>query len=129
MTVMSDCLGQNRKGVRFMYPITTRLSGVSFGDAQKNIRMFGCKDIGTYALAREPGNPHDANAIRVEVGGYFMGYVPKRIARWLAPEMDNGRKFLAEYLCRNKHLYHDTVGLTIRIVEVSRKNTEERRPL
>ena len=112
-----------------MSPITTRLSGVSFGDAQKNVRMFGCKDVGTYALVREPENRHDTNAIRVEVGGYFMGYVPKRIARWLAPEMDNGRRFRAEYLCRNEHPYHDIVGLTIRIVEVSRPNIEERRSL
>lgn len=101
-----------------MSPITTKLSGVSFGDAQKNIKMFGCEDIGTYALIREPENPHDANAIRVDVGGYFMGYVPSRIAEQLAPEMDSGRRFHAEYLSRNEHPCHGTVGLTVRIVEV-----------
>ena len=111
-----------------MYPITTRLSGVSFGNAQKNIRMFGCEDIGTYALAREPENPHDANAIRVSVGEFSMGYVPKQIARWLAPRMDEGMRFRAEYLCQNEHPYHDIVGLTVRIVQVSR-DIEERRPL
>ncbi len=119
----------NKKSFTTMSSITTRLSGVSFGDAQKNIKMFGCEDIGTYALVREPQNPHDANAIRVEVGGYFMGYVGRQIARWLAPEMDGGRKFRAEYLCRNKHPYHDIVGLTIRIVEVPRRSIEECRTL
>ena len=112
-----------------MFPIITRLSGVSFGDAQKNIKMFGCEDIGTYALVREPENPHDANAIRVEVGGYFMGYVGRQIARWLAAKMDGGRRFRAEYLRLNKHPYHGTVGLTIRIVEVPCCNIEERRTL
>ena len=111
-----------------MNSITTRLSGVSFGDAQKNVRMFGCEDIGTYALVREPENPHDANAIRVEVAGYLMGYVSRQIARWLAPQMDGGRRFRAEYLCRNEHPYHDTVGLTVRIVEVP-CDIEERRSL
>jgi hypothetical protein len=110
-----------------MYPITTRLSGVSFGGAQKNIKMFGCEDIGTYALVREPKNPHDANAIRVEVAGYFMGYVGRQIARWLAPEMDGGRRFRAEYVGLNKHPYHDIVGLTIRIVEQKDVNQNTQR--
>ena len=112
-----------------MFQITTRLSGVTFDeDVQKNIRMFGCEDIGTYALIREPENAHDSNAIRVEVGGYFMGYVPKEIARWLAPEMDSGKNFRAEFLNQNRHPDYGTVGLTVRIVEVS-DDTHERRSL
>jgi hypothetical protein len=31
-------------------PITTKLAGVSYGDAQANIKQFGCEDIGSYAL-------------------------------------------------------------------------------
>ena len=119
----------DKKSFTTISPITTKLSGVSFGDAQNNVRMFGCEDIGTYALVREPENAYDENAIRVEVGGYFMGYVRRQIAQWLAPEMDNGKKFLAEYVSRNEHPCHDTVGLTIRIVEVSQPNTKERRTL
>lgn len=112
-----------------MKTITTRLSGVSFDeDVQNNIRMFGCQDIGTYALIREPENAHDSNAIRVEVGGYFMGYVPRQIAGWLAPEIDSGRRFLAEYRNQNRHPDYGTVGLTVRIVEVS-EDTHERRSL
>ena len=112
-----------------MNPITTKLAGVSFGDAQKNVKMFGCADIGTFELVREPGNPYDPNAIRVRIGPYHLGYVSKHIARWLAPEMDSGRKFGAEFVGRNVHPYHDVVGLTIRIVPLSRPNIEERRPL
>ncbi len=112
-----------------MFPLTTRLTGVSFGDAQKNVRMFGCEDIGTYALVREPENPHDKNAIRVDVGGYFMGYVPKQIAQRIAPEMDAGRKVRAEYVSQNEHPRHEIVGLTIRIVEALCPETEECRTL
>ena len=71
-----------------MTDITTKLAGVSYGDAQENVRTFGCRDIGSYALVREPDNKHDPNAIRVEVGGKFMGYVPKETAQDLAPMMD-----------------------------------------
>jgi len=40
------------------------------------------------ALVREPGNPHDANAVRVEWRGHKLGYVPRRgnadVARQIA---------------------------------------------
>lgn len=106
-----------------MFPLTTRLSGVIFGDAQKNIKTFGCKDIGTYALVREPENPHDPNAIRVEVGGYFMGYIPKQIAQTLAPMMDDGRTFIAELVRRNESPRFKRVGLTVRIVETAKPDS------
>lgn len=112
-----------------MFPITTKLSGVTFDDAQTNIKRFGCADIGTFELVREAANPHDSNAIRVRIGPYHLGYVSKSIAKWLAPKMDSGRRFCAEFMGRNEHPHHDVVGLTIRIVEVSRPNIEECRPL
>ena len=113
-----------------MFPITTKLSGVTYDEAQTNIKRFGCADIRTYALIREPENVHDSNAIKVALfGHYYMGYIPKHIAKRLAPKMDNGRRFLAEFMGRNEHTCHDTVGLTVRIVEVSRSNIKESRTL
>ena len=44
------------------FPISIKLAGVSFGDAQENIKKFCCQDIGSYVLIREPDNPHDPNA-------------------------------------------------------------------
>ena len=41
-------------------------------------------------LVREPANPHDANAIRVEWGGRMLGYVPRRDNAHLARQMDGG---------------------------------------
>ncbi len=100
-----------------MKTIITRLVGVSFNGAQENIKKFGCADIGTYELVREPNNEHDPNAIRVVIAEFFLGYVPKNIASWLAPKMDADETFGAEFVCLNKHPYHDAVGLTVRIIE------------
>ena len=41
-------------------------------------------------LAREPGNPHDANAVRLEWQGHMLGYVPRRDNTDLARQMDHG---------------------------------------
>lgn len=100
-------------------PITVKLTGVCFGDTQENIKKFGCRDIGTYALIREPDNPHDPNAIQVAIAYWVMGYLPKATARLLAPLMDAGRTFLAEFVCRNEHPKHRLVGLTVRIIETT----------
>ena len=111
-------------------PITVKLVGVSFGDAQANIKIFGSPDIRWFALVREPNNPNDPNAIRVALfGEYFMGYIPKETAAHLAPMMDAGREFDAEFVCVNKHPHHEIVGLTVKIVEIIPKATEDRKIL
>jgi hypothetical protein len=43
-------------------------------------------------LAREPQNPHDPNAVRLEWQGRMLGYVPKRDNADLARQMDHGAK-------------------------------------
>ena len=104
----------------FKQPCTVKLAGVSFGSAQANIKTYGSPDIRWFALVREPDNPHDPNAIRVALfGEFFMGYIPKDVAIHLAPLMDAGRVFDAEFVCVNKHPYHDVVGLTVKIIEVT----------
>ena len=100
-------------------PIITKLAGVTFGDAQENIKKFGCADIASYALIREPDNPHDPNAIRVCLGGFDMGYLPKPISQKLAPLIDNSRRFLAEFVSLNEFPPHKTIGLTVRVVETT----------
>jgi hypothetical protein len=104
----------------------TKLAGVTFSDAQENIKKFGCRDIGSYRLVREPNNPHDPNAIRVELAEFFLGYIPKDKAKDLAPMMDIGRKFLAMFVSRNESPFHDTVGLTVEIVEFPREVSSSR---
>ena len=102
------------------FPLTTKLSGVSYGDCQANIKQFGCKDTGYYALIREPENQHDPNAIAVSLGGvWHMGFIPSKLAKELAPLMDAGRVFDAEFVCVNQYPPYERVGLTVRIVESS----------
>ena len=43
-------------------------------------------------LAREPDNPHDPNAVKLEWQGRMLGYVPKRDNTDLARQMDHGAK-------------------------------------
>jgi hypothetical protein len=42
------------------------------------------------ALAREPDNPYDANAVRVEWQGRKLGYVPRRDNAAVARHLDRG---------------------------------------
>jgi hypothetical protein len=50
-------------------------------------------------LRRDPGNPHDLNAIAVHlVGGEQVGWVPREVAAELAPELDAGRPWSAVVL-------------------------------
>ena len=101
-------------------PITTKLDSVSFDNAQEHIKKFGCRDIMTYALIREPENIHDPKAIKVCLFDiFFLGYVPKHVAKELSPLMDLGRTFLAIFVQRNESSYHDTVGMTVKIVETT----------
>ena len=41
-------------------------------------------------LVREPANPYDANAVRVEWRGVKLGYVPRRDNAAVARQMDRG---------------------------------------
>lgn len=41
-------------------------------------------------LVREPENPHDANAVRVDWRGHKLGYVPRRENAALAWALDRG---------------------------------------
>lgn len=41
-------------------------------------------------LVREPQNPHDSNAVRVEWKGQPLGYVPRRDNSDIARQMDRG---------------------------------------
>ena len=43
-------------------------------------------------LVREPANPHDSNAVRVEWQGHKLGYVPRRENEAVARHMDGGGK-------------------------------------
>ncbi len=47
------------------------------------------------ALVREPDNPHDARAVRVEWKGHLLGYVPRAQNDAVARQLDRGNKLEA----------------------------------
>ena len=47
------------------------------------------------ALVREPGNPYDGNAVRVEWNGHQLGYIPRTENAAVARQMDRGNKLAA----------------------------------
>jgi hypothetical protein len=49
-----------------------------------------------------------------------MGYLPAKLAKILAPMMDAGWTFLAEFVRRNEAPGRELVGLTVRIVETTK---------
>lgn len=44
------------------------------------------------ALVREPSNPHDANAIRIEWQGHPLGYLPRRDNADLSRQIGHGAR-------------------------------------
>jgi hypothetical protein len=55
------------------------------------------------ALVREPANPHDANAVRVEWSGRKLGYVPRSQNEALAWAMDRGEAVSARISRLQEH--------------------------
>lgn len=47
------------------------------------------------ALVREPDNPHDSNAVRVEWRTFKLGYVPRAENAGVARQMDRGANLVA----------------------------------
>jgi hypothetical protein len=54
-------------------------------------------------LVREPDNPYDVNAVRVEWHGEKLGYLPRRENRAVAAEMDRGGQVKARIAALKKH--------------------------
>ena len=64
------------------------LAGFQFHDGES---VWASLAVGQLLdLVREPGNPHDANAIRVHWQGRMLGYVPRARNAQLAGLMDQG---------------------------------------
>lgn len=64
------------------------LAGFRFHDAARVWPELKAGDA--LELSREPDNPHDANAIRVEWRGRVLGYVPRSQNAALAWGLDRG---------------------------------------
>lgn len=103
-----------------MKAIETKLRGVQFDGCQDNIKLYAQPDkigIDEYDLHREPDNPYDKNAVWVGFGPFKLGYIPTALAQQISPLLDAGKKLVAVFVSLNQSPYHDTVGLTVRIIE------------
>lgn len=69
------------------------LAGYRYADAAEVWPLLRVGD--RLELSREPDNPHDANAVRVEWRGRKLGYVPRRENAALAWGLDRGEQLRA----------------------------------
>lgn len=76
--------------------ITTYFAGVGYRplDSQAHFRKL---PAGTrFTLNRDPDNPHDGNAIEIWHDDYMVAFVPARVARNIAEDLDNEVPYIAE---------------------------------
>jgi len=96
-----------------------KLAGVIQADAQEVIKQIvqesGVED---FTLVREPENPHDPYAVKVECCSMYIGYIPQILSKEVAGVMDNGQQLAGRLNRVNSSPNHTTLGLTIDIVEV-----------
>ena len=76
--------GKKRVKERFLGVIETEIAGIQYHDGEVGLG----EPVG---LVREPDNPHDRHAIRVDnLGGETVGYVRRRFASYLTPLVEAG---------------------------------------
>jgi len=78
------------------------LAGFRYHAAAQNWEALKVGDA--LELVREPSNPHDRNAIRVEWRGELLGYVPRRDNATLAWAIDRGERVAARISRLQQHL-------------------------
>ena len=97
-----------------------KLAGVSYGSCQENIKNYACPEelgIGEYDLHRESNNPHDKNAVWVGIADIKFGYIPRHMAQEISSIIDEGQNLAAQFVSVNRSPFHDTVGLTVKIIK------------
>ena len=92
--------------------LVSRISGVTFGRRQEALKRFDRHEAASVnvSLEREAGNPHDTNAVKVNVsvaGGkpFHLGYIPKDLAALIAPLLDKGISLIARFKSVTGGLY------------------------
>lgn len=95
-----------------------RVAGVA-GAGRHHAEALANEDVAPgrpLGLRRDPGNPHDPNAIAVEpaAGGEQVGWVPREVAAELAADLDAGRPWSAVVLRERRESPRDPrAGLTM----------------
>ena len=84
--------------------VKIRVSGVTYGQRQKaleHLKKYKAEDI-SIQLIHESNNKYDRNAVQViatvkNKGSYCMGYLPRRLAMFIAPLLTCGDTVTAVY--------------------------------
>lgn len=105
-TISIVCLGvsvtaQAQPTVIRMLVQSSPLAGFAHYEADKHFASI--KEGDELRLIREPDNPHDVNAVRVEWRGVKLGYLPRRENRAIALEMDRGGRIEARVARLRQH--------------------------
>ena len=72
---------------------TAEILGLQYGNRVARLPAVNAGDVVT--LERDYGNPYDVNAVTVVHEAGELGFVPRHVARLIAPEMDVGSTFRA----------------------------------
>jgi len=87
----AEKLKEESKRTRFY----SKINGLVMNKTQKYVAHLK-EDVHTLKLEREPLNPHDPYAVKVNLvtpkGDIKLGYIPKDTAASLSKEMDAGKK-------------------------------------
>jgi len=92
LSALSSHAGETSVSTRLLVQ-ESPLAGFQFHEGKhlwENLRIGDRLD-----LIREPDNPYDARAVRVEWQGQFLGYVPRADNEAVARQLDRGAKLAA----------------------------------
>jgi len=93
-------LGAEQPGTRILIQ-SSPVAGFQFHEGKQ---LWGQLSVGDpLTLVREPGNPHDARAVRVEWNGHMLGYVPRAENDAVSRQLDRGNKLEARIVRLTKH--------------------------
>jgi hypothetical protein len=92
LSCVMACGCAHAQGVRILVQ-SSPLAGFRYHEAGQS---WGEMQVGDrLELVREPANPHDAKAVRVEWRGRMLGYVPRRENDAVAWGLDSGHALRA----------------------------------
>lgn len=87
------CLGPARGQTSEILVQTTVTAGLAHHEAKLIWEQIKAGDALT--LTREPDNPHDPSAVRVEWNGRILGYLPRTGNAAVARQLDRGNRLQA----------------------------------
>jgi hypothetical protein len=96
-------LAQDRSSTEIVVQVSLT-AGLGYHEAKAVWDQMKVDDALT--LVREPANPYDSNAVRVDWNGHQLGYIPRAENGAVARQMDRGNKLEARITKLTKYRNH-----------------------